>query len=301
MQAGSLIKLTLLTLLLSHNLQADEQCIPKEQWLLPGSGKTLTTEDYLPQVYKEDLILLGEHHENASHHQWQLTLLKKLYANNPGIVIGLEMFPRRMQPLLDKWINKTIDKDAFIKASEWDDIWAYDFNHYLPILAFARDNNIPLIAINIDKSLLKMAGKHGWNNIPKQHRNGIGDPAKPTEPYVRQLAISFQGHYEDPLKASKQAFMRFVQQQQLWDRAMAEALASARQDNPGKQIVGIVGSWHIIDGHGVPYQLKSLGVTDTLSLVPWDKHLDCASLNPQFADAIFGTLPNDNISISENQ
>ena len=287
-----------LLLSFSFNLHSAEQCIPEGKWLLPNSGKTVNTNNYLPELYKENVILLGEHHENAKHHEWQLSLLKKVYQNNPKLVIGLEMFPRRMQPLLDQWINKSVSQEEFVKQSEWDDIWAFDFNYYLPMLSFARDNQIPLVAINVDKTLLKMVGKHGWENIPKQHRSGISDPAKPTKPYVRQLAVSFQGHYSDPSKISKQAFSRFVQQQLLWDRAMAEAISTTKQNNPGKQIVGIVGSWHIINGHGIPYQLKSLGVEQSLTLVPWSEHLDCGSVNQEFADAIYGTPTDSSVKNS---
>ena len=301
MQARSILTLSFFSFLFSLSLQASEQCIPDSKWLLPNSGKTVNTEKYIPQLYKENVILLGEHHENALHHQWQLSILKKLYVKNPQMVIGLEMFPRRMQPLLDKWINKSINQADFIKESEWDDIWAFDFNYYRPLLIFAQNNQIPLVAINVDKSLLKMVGKHGWDGIPKQHRLGISDPAKPSKPYVRQLAISFQGHYSDPSKISKKAFLRFVQQQLLWDRAMAEAISTARQTNPGKQIVGIVGSWHIINGHGIPYQLKSLGVEKTITLVPWSEHLDCDSVNPKFADAIFGIPGESDIKFSATQ
>lgn len=321
---SSLLIIFITCLLFGLNLQADEQrlnthneasnetknkaksetqiqqCVTKGKWLLPDSGKTISTEQYLPNLYNKNVILLGEHHANQSHHDWQLLLLKKLHSKNPHIVIGLEMFPRRKQALLDKWINKDIDQNEFIKASEWDEIWAFDFNQYLPLLTFAREKGIPLVAINVDKSLLKMVGKHGWENIPQQHRLGIGDPAKPGKSYVRQLATSFQGHYEDPSKISKQAFLRFVQQQLLWDRAMAEGLAAARKNSPDKQIVGIVGSWHIINGHGIPHQLKSLGINDSLSLVPWDEHLNCSSINQEFADAIYGPPDYEAVTISSD-
>ncbi len=301
MQKKLLLALLLLSVSLSLNLQAAEQCIPDEKWLIPNSGETLTTEKFLPKIYNENMILLGEHHENAEHHKWQLALLKSLYKNNPRLVIGLEMFPRRMQPLLDQWISKKINQDEFIKKSEWDDIWSFDFDYYLPLLSFARDKQIPLVAINVDRALLKMTGKHGWDNIPKQHRLGISDPAKPAKAYVKQLAVSFSGHYSDPSRITKTAFLRFVQQQLLWDRAMAEALASAKQANPHKQIVGIVGSWHIINGHGIPHQLRSLGVDKTLTLVPWSEHLKCDGINPLFADAIFGTKAEASFSISANE
>ncbi len=269
------------------------QCVPKEKWLIPSSGETVDYAAYFSNISKKDVILLGEHHANENHHIWQLNLIKKIYKNNPDLIIGLEMFPRRVQAILDQWIERKIEPKAFQKAVEWDDIWAYDFDFYLPLLTFARENNIKLIAINVDKSLLKMVRKVGWKNIPDQHRMGITDPAKPTEPYVRLLASSFQSHFADPSRITKTGFWRFVQQQLLWDRAMAEALANVRNKNPNSKIIGIVGSWHIIDGYGIPYQLENLNINNVMRLVPWDENLDCNSISPLFADAIYGISEND--------
>lgn len=291
---------TLLFFIPNLLLAAQEQCIPENKWLIPKSGKTFDMTSFLPQVYEEKMVLLGEHHANKHHHEWQLRLIKNLFTQNANMVIGLEMFPRESQDVLDHWVAGKIGKEAFIEQSNWDQVWSFDFELYYPLLDFARKNAIPLVAINVDKTLLKMTGKVGWENIPVDHRSGISDPAKPTEPYVRQLAISFQGHYSDPSKITKTAFLRFVQQQLLWDRAMAEALSHTRSIHPNKKVVGIVGSWHIINGHGIPHQLRHLNVKNTLTLVPWDEHLSCNKLNQQFADAVYGfPTPND-ISISSN-
>ena len=63
-------------------------------------------------------------------------------------------------------------------------------------------------------------------------------------------------------------FKRFVEAQLTWDRAMAEALASANREFSNATIVGVLGSGHVEDGHGVPHQLKDLGVTALTTLIP---------------------------------
>lgn len=276
-----------LTLGISAHALAKNNCIPDNQWFVPKTGGLYSFQDYLAHIPSQGIVLLGEHHENSAHHRWQLAMLTALHKKQPQMAIGLEMFPRYLQNVLDDWINNKISKADFLRQTQWDKIWAYNFNDYLPLLNFARDKQIPLIAINIQKSLLKMAREVGWKNIPDNHRQGITNPATPSKHYLRQLAVSFRRHFEPSVKIDKQAFSRFVEQQLLWDRAMAQGLASKKTAFP--LIVGILGSWHIINGFGVPHQLKDLGQSDIVAYVPWDEHLDCSRISDQFSDAIFGS------------
>src|SRR5262249_44822465 len=85
-------------------------------------------------------------------------------------------------------------------------------------------------------------------------------------------------------------FKRFVEAQLTWDRAMAEALASAKRKFSNATIVGIMGSGHVEDGHGVPHQLKDLGVTVLTTLIPVSVDSACKLVGTPHADAVF-TLP----------
>ena len=266
---------------------AEESCIPTNKWFVPNTGGLFTTKEYNPQLPSKGIVLLGEHHENSAHHRWQLEIIKSLHKKQPNMAIGLEMFPRYLQHLLDDWLSRKIDNDTFINLSQWNEIWSVDFNEYRPIFEYARDNSIPLVAINVQKQLLQMVREVGWQNIPEDHRQGISDPAKPSKHYLTQLAVSFQRHFTDPSQIDKRAFARFVEQQQLWDRVMAESLAENHPKYP--LVVGLMGSWHIINGFGVPHQLKDLKQNQVVSYVPWDQHLDCHALTDQFASAIYGS------------
>lgn len=267
-----------------------EQCVPDGQWLTPQNGNILTDQEYLSKLPKDSIVLLGEHHANHSHHVWQLSVIKKLYEQQQDMMLGMEMFPRRVQPILDRWIRGEISKTDFYQQVEWDNIWAFNFDDYYPILKFAQANKIPLLALNVDKELLQTVREVGWHKIPEEQRQGITDPARPSREYAKQLAVSFKKHSPQTRSLDKIGFKHFVQKQLLWDRAMAEALAKAQKQNPGQLIVGMMGSWHIIDKHGVPYQLEDLDAGKTITLVPWDNNLDCNSINKRFADAIYGTI-----------
>ncbi len=86
------------------------------------------------------------------------------------------------------------------------------------------------------------------------------------------------------------AFARFVESQSVWDRAMAEALArhvSPASSGDKALVVGIMGSGHIRYGHGVPHQLRDLGVKNVGTLLPVPADVDCKELRTGLADAVF--------------
>ena len=202
-----------------------------------------------------------------------------------NIVIGFEAFPRRLQPVLDDWIEGKLTAEAFLKASEWRQVWGYDAALYMPLFQFARLNRIPMIALNVERSLVARVGQQGWASVPASEREGLSDPAPASPAYQRELARIYLMkkidaawsrprrqalRYRTPPEPDEAAladamkepeFQRFVEAQLTWDRAMAEALAGAKRKFSNATIVGVLGSGHVQDGHGVPHQLKDLGVT----------------------------------------
>jgi hypothetical protein len=163
-------------------------------------------------------------------------------------------------------------------------------------------NHIPMIALNVNRSFFNEVQQKGWAAIPKDQRQGITDPAVPQRAYLEMLAGSFvqhhpgpQGHGEKNMNEfspeEKKGFKRFVEGQQLWDRAMAQGIADAALRDKAPLIVGVMGSGHMMNGFGVPHQLAALGVAKVATSVPWDEQLSCEDLVPGFAYTVFGLPP----------
>jgi membrane-associated protease RseP (regulator of RpoE activity) len=124
----------------------------------------------------------------------------------------------------------------------------------------------------------------------------VGRPAPASAAYRAQLHRLWRHHpfvpsggqglpgLEDP------SFGRFVESQLLWDRAMAEAIAEQRRRRPGAPVVALIGNGHLAGGHGVPHQLRALGLAEVAWLLPWEDSLDCAALQPSLATAVFGVV-----------
>jgi uncharacterized iron-regulated protein len=299
-------------------------CVAAGTWLDPATAGTLATKQFMAALARRPVVLLGEAHDNAEHHRWQLHTLAALHGRNPDMVLGFESFPRRVQPVLDRWVDGDLDAKAFLEAVDWPTVWGYDPALYLPLFHFARQNRVPMIALNVERELVSRVRREGWAAIPTDEKAGLSDPAPASAAYREFLAGIYlfeQSHApdeaepDDPHAAMAEAdapaeepaapaeepdvasvmesedFARFVEAQLTWDRAMAEALAAARRRQPGALVVGILGRGHIEHRYGVPHQLADLKSPEAAVLLPVDRETACDGLPADLADAVFVIEP----------
>jgi len=269
--------------------QAASSCVSPNSWLQLDSGAVVDESSILARAQLNRVVLLGEHHDNQSHHDWQLRMLRLLHQQQPALVMGLEMLPKVVQPKIDRFLRGETTLDVFLKEVEWQRYWSFSADYYTPLLKYAREQQIPVIALNVTREKVNDAVDRGWEFAPV----GMTPPAQPTRPYIRHLVTSFQRHKfpgaELDMTVEGPAFRRFVQKQLLWDRAMAEGInAQLSAPQQSSMVVAFIGSGHLMHGFGVPHQLRSLGIEKVMTMIPWDRHLDCSVLKAGFADVVFG-------------
>ncbi len=268
---------------------AAEGCLVPGQWSLPGEPAPRATDatQVAASAGEAQYVLLGENHDQADHHRWQLHTLGMLLAARGKLVIGLEMLPRRAQPALDRWVAGELTEAELLRETRWNKVWGYDADLYLPILHFARLHRLPLVALNVDRSLTREVGANGWAAIAEEQREGVSDPAPATPAYRALLRRWFEEHPKEAGRADPAGFDRFVEAQLLWDRAFAEALFQASARQPGALVVGIIGSGHLRGGHGVSRQLAALGAKRIKVWLPVASATPCNQIEAGLADAVF--------------
>lgn len=288
---------------------APAACSESGRWL-SFDGKqvrAVATTSVIADAVNNEVVLLGEQHDVEDHHRWQLQVLAALHAQRPDLVIGFEMFPRRVQPVLDRWVAGKMTTKEFLAQAEWDQIWNFPPQYYLPLFEFARINRIPMLALNVDKKLTRAISEKGWESVPSAEREGIGRAAAPAPAYREFLRDMHRLHAAERGQAHgrqggkpEPTFENFVAAQLAWDRAMAEALAKPLKAGRDGQplVVGIMGSGHIRFGHGVEHQLRDLGIERVASLLPASLQGECQDLQSGLADAIF-VLPEKSQAVPE--
>ncbi|MBP6097683.1 MAG: ChaN family lipoprotein, partial [Methyloversatilis sp.] len=93
-------------------------CVMPGNWFEPGRGET-DSAGLLARMSRQSVVLLGETHDIAAHHDWQVDTLRALHALRPRMVIGLEMLPRSAQPVLDAWSRGEIGEQALFERTDW--------------------------------------------------------------------------------------------------------------------------------------------------------------------------------------
>lgn len=271
-------------------------CVPPARWMTPASGRERDTPDVLEDAARSRVVLLGEQHDRTDDHRWQLQTVAGLAARRSRLVIGFEMFPRRVQPVLDRWVAGQIDADTLLRDTDWARVWGFPAEPYLPLFELARLNRFPMRALNVDRTLVARVGREGWSAVPAAEREGLSDPAPAPAAYAAALD-EVLGAHGGPVDDG--ARRRFIDAQLTWDRAFAEGLAEAARTHPDALVIGIVGSGHLEHRHGVPHQLVALGHRDVTVLLPWDTAGGCGTPARDLADAVFGIPPAPPVAAGE--
>ena len=263
---------------------------PRATWLCPGTGRLLAQGELMQAMARKRVVLLGETHDVAEIHRWQLQVTTCLHLLRPQMAVGFEMFPLRIQPVLDAWVAGEMDTATFLERSEWAQVWGFDPELYLPLFHFCRQQRVKMLALNCHRPLVTRVGQVGWEAIPVEERDGVTPSAPATEDYRAYLAAitgRFSGSAR-PEAMAPERFDRFVRAQQCWDRSfacrIADHLAEATDD---PLVVGIIGHGHLEYGHGTPFQLRDLGIEDVAVLLPATDAAPEAEPLAGIADALF--------------
>lgn len=260
---------------------------PRASWLDPTDGSLRDERELLTVMAGKQVVLLGETHTVPEIHRWQLHVATVLRFLRPNIAVGFEMFPRRVQPVLDEWIEGGLSTAAFLEKVEWETVWGFAAELYLPLFHFCRRHRVPMLALNCHRPLVTRVGKDGWDAVPENERDGLTPSAPATMAYRRYLAgLRFDRPASGEVDVSA-VTDRFIRAQQTWDRAFACNIAKALEVAEPPLVVGIIGRGHLEYGHGTPYQLRDLGVSSIGVLLPTARDRHEAPPLAGIADAVF--------------
>ncbi len=227
-----------------------------------------TVENIVPDLAKGRVVYIGELHTRYDHHLTQLEIIRRLHAQHPQLAIGLEMFQHPFQRHLDEYIAGKITEQDMLRSTEYYQRWRLDYRHYAPILRYAREHRLPLVALNVPTELTREVGRVGFDGLGEADRRQLPDSIELADADYRQrLRAIFEHHPND----NGQLFEHFLEAQILWDEGMAERAAAFLADHPDHHLVVIAGNQHIAWGTAIPDRLqRRVNVPAASVLNSWD-------------------------------
>jgi len=248
------------------------------------TGRDFTEQELYAYLGTQQVIYVGESHDSVNDHEVQLKIIAALNERFPGkIAVGMEMLRRPFQEDADSWVAGEMDEKEFVRT--FSKSWGR-YEYYKDILAYARDNKIPLLAMNRAKSQMghgkmkKMVeeAKEGESEmkIPAEMAEAVEkmkEPPKPYEPelseddpyYEEYIGAFFKGHGDGKPEIARM----FIKSQMLWDETMAEMGAKYLDEHPDKKLIVLAGGNHVRYSFGIPRRLFRRHPAPYAIVSPW--------------------------------
>ena len=241
-------------------------------------------ETILPRLSRDRVVYVGETHDRYDHHLNQLEVIRRLHRIKPDMAIGMEFFQQPFQSVLDDYISGRISEKEMLLGSEWYDRWRYDYRLYRPIMQYAREHGIPVIALNVARELTDRVSKVGIDGLTQAERAQFPPEIETGNERYRQR---IQEVYRTHPHADNGGFERFLEVQLAWDEGMAERVVRYLREHPDRTMVVLAGSGHLMYGTGIPDRVQRRLPVAAHLLLPADSIV----LHPGIADFVVFTEP----------
>lgn len=236
-------------------------CTPTEPLLLDALQPDETAQ-LAGKISNFRAVCIGEVHTVALHHKNQLKLIQGIHDKGRDVAIGLEMFPFTSQPLLDDWIDGSLGLKDFTKGYYQN--WQIPFSMYKDIFLYAQKEGIPLLGLNVPKSIATKMARHGFDALTSQEKEILPDNifCKPESPPMVLLRNVLAAHGGNGV-----LFERFCEAHMLRDKTMALYAGNHLEENPGTTLVVLAGIGHCVK-QGTPDYLEEISGEGTIVILP---------------------------------
>ncbi len=206
----------------------------------------------MQQIDDARIILVGETHTRWDHHLVQLEILKLLYQKSAKLAIGVEWFQQPFQKYLDAYIAGEMSEQEMLHLTGYFERWRFDYRLYRPIIQYAREHKIPIIALNASRELSIALSQSGFDDLSAELKDQLPESYDWSDKaYEKRLRSVFDLH---PDYSGK--FEDFLRGQLTWDESMAESAVHYMDKNPDTRLLIFAGSGHIAYGSGIPNRIK---------------------------------------------
>ena len=220
--------------------------------LYDAAGEQVQFDRIFESVDSADVILFGELHNNSIAHWAQIKLLKYLNTSGRELALGMEMLETDNQLIIDEYATGYFDADKFERAAR---LWSNYSTDYKPMVDYAIENNLSVVATNIPRRYANMVSREGFE-VLKQ----LSEKAKS---YIAPLPVPYDASlpgYQKMLKMMQGGPMgkrnndNFPKAQAIKDATMAHFIL---QYMPDKGVfLHLNGTYHSDNYEGIFWYLK---------------------------------------------
>ncbi|MFO1426660.1 MAG: ChaN family lipoprotein [Steroidobacteraceae bacterium] len=197
-----------------------------------------------------DVVFFGENHRHPGVHLQQMRLLRALHARHPQMILSLEQFERDVQGVLDDYLAGRVGENALTdKGRAWDNYAP----SYRPLVTFAKDHGLPVIAAEAPTWAVSCVGQWGpeiLQQFTPEERGWVAaelhvTPGPYRDKYMRfQSGTATHGGGGAPSAEAQLKAERSFAGQVVRDDTMAESIFLALRRYPGRKVLHLDGNFH---------------------------------------------------------
>lgn len=201
------------------------------------------------------VIALGEEHYHPDIQAFELHLLRALAQQRPQrLALAMEFLERDEQQAVDAYLAGTIDQATFHQRIEASPAFQ---RHYSPLIHFAQQARLPIIAMNVPRRIARQVAKEGWHKT-LQHLDAAERAYLPAT--LPTVSVHYRTYFLDAVAAhhpvqGEQA-ERLTESALLKDVTMADSLAAFLDQHPDFTVLTIAGRFHMDYGIALPSLLR---------------------------------------------
>jgi uncharacterized iron-regulated protein len=260
----------------------DTAYVPGQYRIFTGAGQPATMEDIVRSIGGKRVVFVGETHDDPTGHMLELELLKRTTetyaAKAPAggearpVALSLEFFERDVQLPLDEYLAGVIPESSFRADTR---PWARYQTDYRPLVEFAKEHDLPVIAANAPRRYVSMVTRRGRESLnalspqslaylpplpygkasPAYRAKWIASIAEVMEQEGKKCGVAV-ADAPAPM-GSHQGMGNQLDGQVLWDVTMAHSISRFLTAYPAALVLHMVGGFHVERGTGIPEQLKT--------------------------------------------
>lgn len=229
---------------MTMNILSSAQITAENYRVYDAKGNPSSVEKIIESLKDADVVFLGEQHDDTVTHYLQNEIFRQAFEKynlTRKVALSMEMFERDEQIVLDEYLKSLISENHFLLSSR---PWNNYKTDYRPLVEFAKQNNLPVIAANAPRRYVNMVSRGGrdtLNQLSPTAKNWLaplpyGEPSKT---------------YGDKFKAlmgvmpeASAGLDKILASQSLWDATMAYSIAEFLKRNKSALVVQLNGGFH---------------------------------------------------------
>ena len=125
------------------------------QATLPGEGAPIDPDEIVAAACEARVIHFGDYHTLRESQKAPLRILERVRRTDRPILLATEVIRVEHQEFLEQYLAGDLDETEFLTAIQYEETWGFSWRNYRLQFEFAREREIPMLALNSDPQVSK--------------------------------------------------------------------------------------------------------------------------------------------------